>query len=98
MTQKIAIFVSKLARNLNMDESVCFCKLQKSLFNEYDKSWSGGGKQILLRTPYISKLVLYVEDNAVSYSPEEFHYYEMHHLYTPIFINGEFEFPILKLG
>ena len=102
MTQPIAIFVSQLAYTLNMDENVCFHKLQEALFNKYDKSWCSDDKEIISISQYKSQLVLYVHNNnVVSYSSEA--YYDTayntskaYQLYIPIFVNGEFKFPIFE--
>ena len=101
MTQQIVIFVSRLAESLNMDENVCFHKLQEALFNKYGKSWGSYGKEIRSISRHKSQLVLYVDNNVVTYSSEE--YYDMTYVasktypvYTPIFVNGEFKFPIFE--
>ena len=101
MSKPIAIFVSKLAVSLNMDENVCFHKLQEALFNKYGKKWGAYGKEIHSIFCYKSQLVLYVGNDVVSYSSEE--YYDMtyyaskaYQLYAPIFENGEFKFPIFE--
>lgn len=102
MTQPIAIFVSRLAESLNMDENVCFDKLQESLINKYNKSWSGTGiGKLLLSLPYKSQLVVYVENNMVSYSSEVFYNNtysntKVYQHYTPWFVNNEFKFPIFE--
>lgn len=102
MTQPIVIFVSHLAESLNMDENVCFDKLQESLINKYNKRWSGTGTGKLLRSlPYKSQLVVYVDNDVVSYSSEVFYDKaypddKVYKRYTPIFENGEFKFPIFE--
>ena len=99
MSQPIVIFVSRLAESLNIGEEVCFYKLQESLINKYNKSWSSTGK-LFLSPPYKSKFVVYVE-NEMTCSSEDF--YEntysndkVYQHYTPIFENGEFKFPIFE--
>ena len=97
----IAIFVSQLAKSLNMDENVCFHKLQEALFNKYGKKWGINGKEILAFAPHKSQLVLYVNNDVVSFSSEDFHVYEytdsdVYQRYTPWFVNGEFKFPIFE--
>jgi hypothetical protein len=85
-----------------MSEEVCFDKLQESLINKYNKSWSGTGIGKLLRSlPYKSQLVVYVENNVVSYSSEVFYDKaypddKVYQHYTPTFENGEFKFPIFE--
>lgn len=105
MSQPIVIFVSRLAESLNIGEEVCFDKLQESLINKYNKSWSSTGKLFLsppyiLSPPYKSKFVVYVE-NEMTYSSEDF--YEntysaakLYQCYTPWFVNNEFVFPIFE--
>ena len=104
MSKQIAIFVSRLAESLSMDENVCFHKLQEALFNRYDKEWGWGstGKEIRSISQYKSQLVLYVNyKNVVTYSSEEYYYKtyaasNAYRLYAPIFVNGEFKFPIFE--
>lgn len=101
MSQSIAIFVSRLAESLNMDEDTCFNKLQESLINKYDKKWVCSGKEILSQSPHKPQSVLYVHNDVVSYSSEDFYVYEyadsdIYQRYTPIFENGEFKFPIFE--
>lgn len=101
MKQPIAIFVSQLAHNLSIQENDCFRKLQESLFNKYDKKWVCSGKEILSQSPHKSQSVLYVHNDVVSYSSEDFYVYEyadsdVYQRYTPIFENGEFKFPIFE--
>lgn len=99
MSQPIVIFVSRLAESLNIGEEVCFDKLQESLINKYNKSWSSTGK-LFLSPPYKSKFVVYVE-NEMTCSSEDF--YEntysndkVYQHYAPIFENNEFKFPIFE--
>ena len=102
MSQPIVIFVSRLAESLNIGEEVCFDKLQESLINKYNKNWSGTGIGKLLRSlPYKSQLVVYVENDVVSYSSEAFYdkaysAAKLYQCYTPWFVNNEFKFPIFE--
>lgn len=99
MSQPIVIFVSRLAESLNIGEEVCFDKLQESLINKYNKSWSSTGK-LFLSPPYKSKFVVYVE-NEMTCSSEDFYdkaysAAKVYQCYTPWFVNNEFKFPIFE--
>ena len=97
MSKSIVIFVSKLAESLNMDENVCFRKLQEALFNKYGKKWVSNDIDII-DLQHEGQLVMYV-DKTVSYSSEEYYKHwcsDEYNIYIPLFVNGEFKFPIFE--